>query len=150
MPNILGCFASIALAPPTADQETKDLFEEQGRVFRAYVWGEHGICDALKKLEREDYGNDLVLILFQFYVNPIPILAQNLKEIEAYRKKERSIGIPIIVNDDNFFSKPESERYDFLKQSILQKLDLLAKLIKRRKLDTKIDLLKSDVRKALS
>jgi hypothetical protein len=147
--NILGCYVSVTQAYPDADQQTKDLATEQGRLFRTYIWGEKGICDTLKKLPHVDYGKDLILALFQFYVNPIPIMEQNLKEIEAYRKKEKSIGIPIIVNDKNFFSQSEEGRYSFLKQSILQKIDLLAEVVRQKKLDTKIDLLKSDLQKIL-
>jgi len=147
--NILGCYVSVTQAYPDADQQTKDLATEQGRLFRTYIWGEKGICDTLKKLNHEDYGKDLILALFQFYVNPLPIMEQNLKEIEPYRKKEKSIGIPIIVNNRNFFSLSEEGRYSFLKQSILQKLDLLAEVVKQKKLDTKVDLLKSDLQKIL-
>jgi hypothetical protein len=147
--NILGCFISGPAIYYDADQRTKDLASEQGEIFRTYIWSEKGICDTLKKLNHQDYGKDLILILFQFYVSPLPIELQNLKEIESYRKKEKSIGIPIIVNDENFFSKSEEARFTFLKQSIFQKLDILAEVIKKRKLDTKIDLLKSDLEKIL-
>lgn len=103
----------------------------------------------MKKLKYEDYGIDLILILFQFYVNPISCQIEHLKKIDAYRKKEKSIGIPIIVTDENFFSKSEEGRYRFLNQSIFEKLDVLAELVKKKKLDTKIDLLKSDLQKIL-
>ena len=148
--NIFGCYVSVTQAYPDADQQTKDLATEQGRLFRAYVWGEKGICEIIKKLNNEDYGSDLKLALFQFYVNPMPMMEQALKEIEAYRKNERSIGIPIVISDKNFFSKSEEGRYSFLKQSILQKLDLLAEVVKKKKLDTKMDLLNSDLLKVLS
>ncbi|MDD5138976.1 MAG: hypothetical protein PHY43_01805 [Verrucomicrobiales bacterium] len=148
--NIFGCFISYPSLYHDATQQMKTLAKEQGDLFRTYIWGEKGICDNLKKLKNEDYGKDLVLALFQFYVNPIPYELQNLKDIESYRKKEKSIGIPIIVNNENFFRKSEEERYDFLKQTILQKLDLLAAVVKRRKLDTKIKLLKSDLQKVLN
>lgn len=146
--NILGCYVSVTQAY-TDDQQTIDLTTEKGRLFRNYIWGEKGICDTLKKLNHEDYGEDLILALFQFYVNPIPYLLQNLKEIDGYRKKEKSIGIPIIVTDENFFSKSEEGRYSFLKQSIFQKLDVLGEVVKKKKLDTKMDLLKSDLQKIL-
>jgi len=101
-------------------------------------------------LRHEDYGKDLVLVLFQFYVNPIPEWLTKLKEIESYRKKEKAIGIPIVVNDEDFFNKTEKERRRFLEKSIFQKLDLLAEVIKRRKLDTDINRLASDLKKYLS
>jgi len=147
--NIFGCFVSATQPYPDASQETKDLALEQGRLFRSYIWGDKGICDTLKKLKHEDYGKDLKLALFQFYVNPLPIEIQSLKAIEDYRKREKSIGIPIIVNDENFFSKSEAGRYSFLKQSILQKLDLLAEVVKKKKLDTKMNLLKADLQRVL-
>ena len=148
--NIFGCYVSVTQAYPDADKQTKDLATEQGRLFRTYIWGEKGICDTLKKLNQDDYGKDLKLALFQFYVNPIPMMEQALKEIEAYRKNEKSIGIPIVVNDKNFFSQTDEGRYSFLKQSILQKLDLLAEVVKKKKLDTNMDQLKTDLQKILN
>lgn len=132
--NILGCFVSSTIG------------DENGNVFRSYIYGENNLSETIKMLKHNDYGEDLKLILFQFYVNPIPYLLENLKPIENYRKSEKAIGIPIIVNDENFFSKSESERYDFLRESILQKLDLLAEVVKKKKLDTNIKLLKSDLK----
>ena len=148
--NIFGCFVSATQPYPDASQETKDLALEQGRLFRSYIWGDEGICSTVKKLKHEDYGKDLKLALFQFYVNPLPIEIQNLKVIEEYRKREKSIGIPIIINGENFFSKSEEGRYGFLKQSILQKLDLLAEVVKQKKLDTNIEQLKADLQKILN
>ena len=148
--NILGCYVSITSGKYDDDQKTKDLASEQGQLFRTYIWGEKGICDTLKKLKHQNYGKDLILILFQFHVNPFVIELQNLKEIENYRRKEKAIGIPIIVNNENFFCKSEEARYAFLKQSIFQKLDVLAEVVKTKKFDTKMDLLKSDLEKILS
>jgi hypothetical protein len=147
--NIFGCFVSATQPYPDASQRAKDLALEQGRMFRSYIWGDKGISDTLKKLNHEDYGRDLKLALFQFYVNPLPIEVQNLKPIEDYKRREKSIGIPIIVNDENFFSKSEEGRYAYLRQSILHKLDLLAETVKKKKLDTRVDLLKSDLLKLI-
>lgn len=147
--NFLGCFVSYPSLYHDATQQMKDFAKEQGDLFSTYIWGEKGISNILKKLRNGDYGKDMAIILFQFYLKPIPYLLQNLKEIEPYRKNEKSIGIPIIVTDENFFTKSEEERYSFLKQSVLQKLDLLAEVVKKKKLDTNIDLLKSDLEKLL-
>jgi hypothetical protein len=143
--DILGCFVSGGDAYFEDDQATKDLAIEKSRLFRTYIFGEKGISNNLQRLQNKDYGEDLKLILFKFYVKPIPYLLQNLKEIEHYRKSEKSIGIPIIITDENFFNKSERERFAFLKDAILLKIDLLAKGIKRRKLDTKIEKLKADL-----
>jgi len=141
--NILGCFFKVGFDPNLNEQDFTNL----ANTFRPYVWGEKGICDTLKKLKHEDYGKDLKLALFQFNVKPTPLELQRLKDIEPYRAKEKSIGIPIIVTDENFFNKSEEGRYSFLKQSVVQKLDLLAEVVKKKKLDTKMDLLKSDLQK---
>lgn len=148
--NIFGCYVSYPSLTYDATELQKKDAKNQGDLFYQYVWGETGICNALKTLNKDNYGEDLKLALFQFYINPISYELDNLKEIEAYRKNEKSIGIPIIVTDENFFSKSEEERYTFLKQSVLQKLDLLAEVVKRKKLDTKMDLLKADLQKLLN
>jgi hypothetical protein len=133
-----------------ATELQKENAKKQGDLFRQYVWGDKGICDTLKKLNQDDYGKDLKLALFQFYVNPIAYELDNLKEIEAYRKNEKSIGIPIVVNDKNFFSQTEEGRYSFLKQAILQKLDLLKEVVKKKKLDTNMEQLKTDLQQILN
>lgn len=147
--NIFGCFVSSTAEAEWSESKRKFALE-QGKIFRSYLWGENGIDNVLKKMDNENYGNDLKLALFQFYVNPIPYELEHLKEIESYRKKEKSIGIPIVVNDENFFSKTEEGRYSFLKQSIFQKLELLAEVVKKKKLDTKMELLKADLQKLLT
>lgn len=69
--------------------------------------GDRGFCEKLKKLNNDDYGKDLKLVLFQFYLYPIAYELDNLKAIERYRKNEKSIGIPIIVTDENFLASPK-------------------------------------------
>lgn len=143
--NILGCFFSIGYNPNLSEQEQLNLAND----FKLYIFNEKGISNNLAKLKYEKYGKDIELILFKFYVKFSPIELQQIKEIESYRKKEKAIGIPIVVNDENFFEKSESDRYEFLKQSILQKMELLSEVVKKRKLDTNVDLLKSDLEKVL-
>jgi len=135
--NILACYVSSTNG------------DQNGDLFRNYIWGDNGICDVMKKLKSREYGNDILIILFQFYVNPIPYLQQNLKEVDSYRKNEKSIALRIIINDENFFSKSEFGRYNYLKQQVLQKLDLLEGVVKRKKMDTNLVLLKSDLQNLL-
>lgn len=148
--NIIGCFVHISLGNWDDDQKAKDAAKEQGDLFRTYIWGENGICSTMKKLNYSDYGKDLIRILFQYYVNPMSEELEQLKEIERYRKKEKSIGIPIIVNGDNFFNKSEVERHLFLKYTINEKLCLLEETIKKKKLDTDFRKLKADLESILS
>jgi hypothetical protein len=142
--NIFGCFFKIGFNSALNEEDFSALAES----FRKYIWGEKGICDILKKLKHKDYGEDLKLALFQFYVKPNLAELIELKKIEAYRKNEKSVGIPIIV-DEVFFNRPEDERYLFLKQSILQKMDALEEVVKKRKLDTDMKKLKSDLENLL-
>src|SRR5688572_28495515 len=148
--SILGCFVSGAANYADEDLAIKNRREEKSKLFRSYIWGELGIRDPLNTLKRSDYGQDLKLALFQFYVLPLLEELAYLKEIERYRPKERAIGIPIIIHDENFFNRSDLERRRFLKDAILEKLDLLARVVKRNKLDTDIELLKADVAKVLS
>lgn len=83
--NLLGCYVSITHASPNESEEVREKLAYQGQLFRNYIWGEHGICQKLKLLANSHYGNDLKIALFQFYVYPIPMMGENLKEIEAYR-----------------------------------------------------------------
>jgi len=147
--NIFGCFVSGGSTTYGDSQETIDIAKEKGIIFRNYIWGEKGIDNVLKKLNHENYGKDIKLILFQFYVNPIPYLLNSIKPIENYRKNEKSIGVPIIVNDNNFFNMCDKDKKVFLINSILKKLDLLSEVVVKKKLDTKIELLKSDVNNIL-
>ncbi|CAN1578888.1 hypothetical protein MCERE19_04422 [Spirosomataceae bacterium] len=143
--NILGCFMKIGFDPKKSEQD----FMALDNLFSPYVWGANGINNYLKSLKFEDYGQDLKLALFQFNVEPTELEKQKLKQIDSYRAKEKSIGIPIIIDDKNFFSKSEEGRFSFLKQSIFQKLELLKEVVKKKKLDTNMDLLISDLRQVL-
>ncbi|TAF73038.1 MAG: hypothetical protein EAZ53_13825 [Bacteroidetes bacterium] len=145
--SILGCFIMYPSLYHDASQEMVINSEKEGILFNSYISGENGISNVIKNLKYEIYGNDLKLALLQFILKPIPYLLQSLKPIESYRSKEKSIGIPIIITDDNFFNKSEEQRFEFLKQSIYQKLELLKEVVKKKKLDTNIDLLISDLRK---
>lgn len=143
--NILGCFLKVGFDPNLKRGEAHEL----GNQVSSYIWGERGISDKLKRLKIKDYGNDLILVLFEFNVKPTPIELSYLKEIGSYRKKEKSIGIPIIITDENFFNKAEEERYRFLKEVILNKMDLLENVVKKKKLDTDVKKLKGDIDRIL-
>ncbi|CAN0597178.1 unnamed protein product, partial [Ectocarpus sp. 12 AP-2014] len=102
--NIIGVYASFGFG-----ETKKELVKE-------YLWGEYGLKNKYYALKWQNYGNDVVLILFEFYVNPIPYLRGNLKEIGSYRRKEKAIGIPVIIDDENFFKLDETGRLEFLNQ----------------------------------
>jgi len=135
--NLIGFYASFN----SGDNEQE--------IVKNYLWGDNGLKEKLKSLKWHQYGQDFHLILFQFYSKPIPYERENLREIENYRRKEKSIGIPLIIDEDNFFKLNTADREHFLKQTILNKLDLLREKIKRNKLDLDIKRLKADVEKRL-
>lgn len=127
-----------------------NMGEKDQELVKQYLWGDTGLKNKLKSIKWSTYGKDFHLILFQIYVRPIPEMREALKEIESYRKKEKSIGIPIIIDDSNFFNLKESDRQVFFKNNILIKLDLLKDKIKRNKLDLDLSRLKSDVESFLN
>ncbi len=133
--NIIGVYASFG-------------FEEPNKEFvKELLWGENGIKNQFSSLKSQNYGTDIMLILFEFYVNPIPYLRGNLKEIGSYRKKEKSIGIPTILDNETFFNLNKNEQNLFLKNTILNKLTLVKEKVKRNKLNFRIDELIIDVEK---
>ena len=67
----------------------------------------------------------------------------HIKEIEQYRKNEKSIGIPIVV-ERSFFQLSETERREFLVSSMLSKFNTLENVVKNKKLDTNITKLVHD------
>lgn len=92
--SICGFFLKVGFDPNLSLQDLLQLANS----FRPYVWSAQGIGGGLVKLKCGSFGNDLVLALFQFYVKPSAPELQRMKPIESYREKDRSIGIPIIVN----------------------------------------------------
>lgn len=147
--NIFGCFVSYPPVLNDATDEQRLDAREYGELFRGYIWGVNGISNCLKNLRHEDYGKDIKLALFQFHIHPMAIEIPNLKAIEPYRKKEKSIGMPIIITHENFFERTEWERYCFIQQSLLHKVDLLRNVARKRRLDTRVRQLKSDLQKVL-
>lgn len=149
-PNIFGCFISgpTLIYGFTPKEETEAL--AQSDTFRSYIWGEKGLDASLKELEHQNYGKNIVLILFEFYIKPLPEETGHMPSIDKYyRKREKSVGIPVIVTEENFFSKSEEERYAFLKRSIMEKLDVLEGIVKQKKLDTDMAKLKAATNKVL-
>jgi len=147
--RIFGCFVSGPALYHDAGAGAEATAEAKGELFRSYIWGEYGIRDRIRVLHHQDYGNDLELILFEFYLNPLLEELVHLKDIGRYRRREKSIGAPIIIHDANFFNKTDLERREFLKNTILEKIDFVEKVVKRLKLDTNIDRLRSDLRTIL-
>ena len=137
--NLIGFYASFNMDDKESNKE----------IVKSFLWGKNGLKEKLKTIKWNSYGQDFQLILFQFYVNPISQLRDNLKEIESYRRKEKAIGIPVVIDKKNFFKLNESKKWEFLNNTIIDKLDLLVEKVKRNKLDLNVGLLKTDVENLL-
>jgi hypothetical protein len=136
--NLIGFFARF------------NMFEKDQELVKKYLWGENGLTNKLITIKWSEYGEDFHLILFEINVKPIPYLRQHLREIGNYRRKENSIGIPLIIDEDNFFNLNEFDREIFFRKTILQKLQLLEEKVKRNKLDLKIKELIQEVDRLLT
>jgi hypothetical protein len=123
--------------------------EVHQELVKQYLWGDGGLKEQLKTLKWQTYGQDFHLILFEFYVQPISSLRDALKEIGRYRRKEKAIGIPVILDQENFFKLNEVDRLKFLHLTILSRLELLKEKVTRSKLHLNIEKLKSDSGKLL-
>jgi hypothetical protein len=135
--NLIGFYANMGF-----DRQHDELV-------KSYLWGENGLTNKLKSLKWKGYGKDFELILFEFYVKPNPELRDSLREMGNYRRKEKAIGIPVIIDNSNFFKLNTADRQVFLKTTILDRLELLREKTKRNKLDIDVSRLKSDVEKLL-
>jgi hypothetical protein len=135
--NIFGFYASFQ-----SDETDQDLIKR-------YLWGDKGLKEQLKNLKWQTYGQDFHLILFEIYVNPNPYLRDALKEMGSYRRKEKAIGIPIILDRDNFFGDIESDKQKFFQTTIVKRLELLKDKVKRNKLDLDIQRLIDDTQETL-
>lgn len=135
--SLLGFYGSFGFDDPNTEK------------VRSYLWGENGLDGKLKSIKPDTFGKDFDLILFQVYSNPVSELRDNLKEIESYRKKEKSIGISIVLDDTNFFHLDEQARQVFLVDVILEKLDRLKEVVARRRLDLDVNQLKQQVEQLL-
>jgi hypothetical protein len=135
--NIFGFYASFQSGE--TDQE----------LVKKYLWGDKGLKERLKSLKWQEFGEDFNLILFEIYVKPIPYLRDALKEMGNYRRKEKSIGITVILDQENFFSIAEIDRQKFFHSTILKRLELLKEKVKRNKLDLDIEKLKVETDKLL-
>ena len=135
--NIFGFYASFQSGE--TDQE----------LVKKYLWGDNGLKEKLKGLKWQEFGQDFHIILFEIYVKPIPYLRDALKEMGNYRRKEKSIGIPVILDQENFFKLTEIDRHKFFHSTILKRLELLKEKVKANKLDLDIERLKTEVDKLL-
>lgn len=146
--NIFACFVSYPSLVADVSEQTKDEAIKKGDMFRSYIWGEAGLDRFLKKIQYSDYGQDLKRILFQFYVLPCDYERVHIRDIENYRKREKAIGISIIIESD-FFQYSDAQRKCILVSSIISKIEALKEIIEKNRLDTNFEQLVLDLRREL-
>lgn len=146
--NIFACFVSYPSLVADVSEQTKDEAIKKGDMFRSYIWGEAGLDRFLKKIQYSDYGQDLKRILFQFYVLPCDYERVHIRDIENYRKREKAIGISIIIESD-FFQYSDTQRKCILVSSIISKIEELKEIIEKNSLDTNFEQLVLDLRQEL-
>lgn len=149
--NIFACFVSYPSLVADVSEQTKDEAIKKGDMFRSYIWGiwgEAGLDRFLKKIQYSDYGQDLKRILFQFYVLPCDYERVHIRNIENYRKREKAIGISIIIESD-FFQYSDAQRKCILVSSIISKTEELKEIIEKNRLDTNFEQLVLDLRQEL-
>lgn len=146
--NIFACFVSYPSLVADVSEQTKDEAIKKGDMFRSYIWGEAGLDRFLKKIQYSDYGQDLKRILFQFYVLPCDYERVHIRDIENYRKREKAIGISIIIESD-FFQYSDAQRQCILVSSIISKIEGLKEIIEKNRLDTNFEQLVLDLRQEL-
>ena len=146
--NIFACFVSYPSLVADVSEQTKDEAIKKGDMFRSYIWGEAGLDRFLKKIQYSDYGQDLKRILFQFYVLPCDYERVHIMNIENYRKREKAIGISIIIESD-FFQYSDAQRKCILVSSIISKTEELKEIIEKNRLDTNFEQLVLDLRQEL-
>ena len=144
MGELLGCYVSTS-TNSTLDKYYQELAFEKGKIFRDYIFGKNGLKNIINKLNSENYGNEINLILFEFYINPVEQYFNYINKRINYRKKEKSIGIPVVITDEIFFNQSENKRLKYLKDIIFEKLVFLSEYIKNKKINMKIDIMINDL-----
>lgn len=146
--NIFACFVSYPSFAASVSEQTKDEVIRKGDMFRSYIWGEAGFDRFMKRIPYSNYGQDLKRILFQFYVLPCDYERMHISDIENYRKREKAIGISIIIEND-FFQYSDAQRKCILEFSIISKIEGLKEVIEKNRLDTNFEQLVLDLKQEL-
>ncbi len=146
--SIIGFFMSVSHMYNEGEKVERQI-DSQFEEFATYISATNGLANTLRTLNRSDYGRDITLILFQLYVFPSDTELSYVKELERYRPSEKSVGASIVITNDNFFNNTDEQRRSFLRTSIMNRLDLLDNMVKRRKFDTDMSKLKLNVHDAL-
>ena len=115
-------------------------------MFSPYVWDKHGLDTLMKKKLAKNYGNDMELLLIQYYVEGkfssyMPVQPK----LGNYMKKSRDISIAIGVLREKFHNRNEFERREFIVDSTVNAIKMVKDRLRKKKLDVDFDKLIQDV-----
>ncbi|WP_109672055.1 hypothetical protein [Dyadobacter jejuensis] len=122
--------------------------EEVSNMFSPYVWKENGLDTLMDlKLAKKNYGDDLDLLLIQYYVEgKFSSYLPEEPKVGNYLKKNKDIAVAIAVTRDVFHDRNEFERREFIVNSTLNAIELVRKRLIKKKLDIDFDSLIRDVK----
>jgi len=122
--------------------------EEVGSKFIPYVFGDNGLGKLIKEhISNKDYGDDLKLLLIQYYVEgKFSRYLPEEPKLGNYKKKDRNIAIAIGVPCRLFHSRNEFERREFVVDSTLNAVNVVREKLEKKKLDINFDSLLSDLK----
>lgn len=118
-------------------------------IFLPYIWREHGLGTLLDGDLQTDYGNDLNLLLIQYFVSNS---ASDFKDpyclkIGNYSKKLKDIRVPVAVTLPTFCVMSEVERRMFITISTLNAIEAVRVKLEKKKMDIDFDRLLIDVKR---
>ena len=136
---MIKAFIKIGFDPNKSEADFKKLND----IFVPYIWGANGLIDLLK-LRINEYCQKLDTLLVKYFVCPTENEIKHIKKIGSVDSRHKIVDLAIIIDEDNFFSKNESERQAFLLSSLLEVLYLLSEKIEFYDIDKLI----SDIKKS--
>ena len=125
--------------------------KQADKVFTPYVWGQFGIKTYLEaKLKCKKYGNDLQLLLVQYYVESEfkPSGYPEHPIMSNYSNKNKDIAVAFPVSKNKFQNVCKKDRRQFIVDTTLQAIEMVEGRLGERKLDIDFDSLRKDFKKA--
>lgn len=117
-------------------------------IFIPYVWKRYGLGQLIEDyLANKKYGNDLNLLLIQYYVEgKFSSYLPESPKVGNYSTKNKDIAVAIGVTRDIFHDRNEFERREFIVDSTLKAVELVKARLTKKKLDIDFDSLIRDVK----
>ena len=122
--------------------------EHVSNLFSSYLWNEKGFDFMLHEgIGSKSYGNDLELLLIQYYVEgDFDTNGPEHPKVSNYSKKNKDIAVAISVTKNLFHNRDEFSRREFIVDSTENAISLVKEKLDKKKLDVNLDLLLADVK----